>query len=142
MQVNGAAMKSPLSPIVANLFMEGFERKALKTDPLHPKMWVRYVHVDDTFVVWSHCREELQKFYDHLNSQHPAIQFTMEQEEIIRDTLQSWMYQFRIQVAESLLVYIEKQHIQISIYIFLIPPSTNKYRSDRMSQEQSREGLR
>lgn len=36
-QVDGAAMRSPLSPIVANLFMEGFERKALEMASLHPK---------------------------------------------------------------------------------------------------------
>ena len=35
-QVSGAAMGSPLSPIVANLFMENFEKKALASFPLSP----------------------------------------------------------------------------------------------------------
>ena len=34
-QVHGAAMGSPISPLIANLFMEEFETKALQTAP-HP----------------------------------------------------------------------------------------------------------
>ena len=34
-QTKGAAMGSPISPIIANIFMEAFERKALAT-ALHP----------------------------------------------------------------------------------------------------------
>ena len=77
-QVEGAAMGSPLSPIVANLFMEAFEDRALKSVVLQPRMWVRYV--DDTFVLWPHKEDELDTFHRHLNSQHPSIQFTMEKE--------------------------------------------------------------
>ena len=36
-QIERAAMGSPLSPIVANIFMEHFETKALKTAP-HPQV--------------------------------------------------------------------------------------------------------
>ena len=77
-QLEGAAMGSPLSPIVANLYMESFEERALMSVTLQPKMWLRYV--DDTFAIWPHGREELQRFHIHLNTQHPAIQFTMEEE--------------------------------------------------------------
>ena len=35
-QVEGAAMGSPVSPIVANLYMEYLEQKALSTAPTHP----------------------------------------------------------------------------------------------------------
>lgn len=78
-QVEGAAMGSPLSPVVANLYMEEFENKALETATLCPRMWVRYV--DDTFVLWPHGEQHLESFHQHLNSQHPAIQFTMEREQ-------------------------------------------------------------
>ena len=35
-QMKGAAMSSPLSPIVANIFMEQFEKEALETAPHLP----------------------------------------------------------------------------------------------------------
>ena len=48
-QVEGAAMGSPISPIVANLFMENFETRALQSSPNPPLLWKRFV--DDTFVI-------------------------------------------------------------------------------------------
>ena len=57
-QAEGAIMGLPLSPIVANLFMEAFEEKALGSAVLRPRMWVRYV--DDTFVLWPHKEDELE----------------------------------------------------------------------------------
>lgn len=71
-------MGCPLSPIVANLFMEDFEAKALALARLLPKLWKRYV--DDTNVIWSHGQEELDLFFNHLNCQSSAIKFTMEKE--------------------------------------------------------------
>ncbi len=46
-QTYGAPMGSrPLSPVMANLFMEEFEKNALATATLKPGFWFRYV--DDT----------------------------------------------------------------------------------------------
>ena len=75
-QTYGMAMGSPLCPVLANLFMEEFERKALNTAPHRPKFWGRYV--DDTGVV--NQREYEQELFEHINSQHDSIQFTMERE--------------------------------------------------------------
>ena len=73
-QVEGAAMGSPVSPIVANLYMEYLEQKALSTAPHPPKFWGRYV--DDTFVI--HKEDNKQGFLQHINSVDPAIRFTVE----------------------------------------------------------------
>ena len=77
-QVDSAAMGSPLSPIVANLYMENFERQAPTSAPLPPRLWIRFV--DDTFALWPHSAEQLEDFNTHLNEQHPHIQFTREEE--------------------------------------------------------------
>ena len=73
-QVEGAAMGSLVSPIVANLYMEYLEQKALSTDPTPPRFWCRYV--DDTFVI--HKEVNKQGFLQHINSVDSAIRFTVE----------------------------------------------------------------
>ncbi|GJQ72989.1 hypothetical protein Trydic_g1626 [Trypoxylus dichotomus] len=75
-QTDGVAMDSPLSLVVANLFIEQFESLAIETAVNKPRVWWRYV--DDTFVVWPHGSDKLDRFLEHLNGVHPKIQFTME----------------------------------------------------------------
>ena len=75
-QVEGAAMGSPVSPIVANLFMEWFEESAIATFMYEVTLWKRYV--DDTIVAL--CDELLDDFTNHINALHPAIKFTREEE--------------------------------------------------------------
>ncbi|KAJ8916727.1 hypothetical protein NQ315_013931 [Exocentrus adspersus] len=68
-ETDGVAMRSPLTPVVANYFMENFEQQVLDQAPTKPKCWLRYV--DDTFVIWPHGRDRLQEFLGHLNSINP-----------------------------------------------------------------------
>lgn len=42
-QTHGAAMGSPVSPIVCNLFIEDFEDITLSSAPHPPSMWLRYI---------------------------------------------------------------------------------------------------
>ncbi|XP_021938281.1 uncharacterized protein LOC110838924 [Zootermopsis nevadensis] len=71
-------MGSPLSPVIANFYMEHFEEMAVDRATFKPLCWFRYV--DDTFVIWPHGPGKLAKFLNHLNSIHESIQFTMETE--------------------------------------------------------------
>ena len=73
-QVQGAAMGSPISPLIANIFMEEFEVKALQSFPNPPSLWLRFV--DDTFVIGR--EEHSQDLLQHINNQDPHIQFTVE----------------------------------------------------------------
>ena len=73
-QMEGAAMGSPLSPIVANIFMENFEKEAMETAPLSPSLWTRFV--DDTFVILESQHKD--EFFHHINSLDDNIKFTAE----------------------------------------------------------------
>ena len=71
-QRHGCAMGSPVSPIVADLFMEDFEEYALDFINFAPRTWLRYV--DDTFCVIK--KDHVTPFREHLNSINPSIKFT------------------------------------------------------------------
>ena len=75
-QTDSAAMGSPVSPVVANIFMEHVEEEALRTSPHGVRCWKRYV--DDTFCFLR--RATVDPVLNHLNSLYPSIQFTVEQE--------------------------------------------------------------
>ncbi|XP_033182429.1 uncharacterized protein LOC117153005 [Anabas testudineus] len=72
---HGCAMGSPVSPIVANLYIEEVEKKALNSFPgTTPTHWFRYA--DDTWVKIK--IQEVQSFTDHINSVDTNISFTRE----------------------------------------------------------------
>ena len=73
-QQEGAAMGSPFSPIVANLFMEDFEKKGIVSLPHTPCFWRRFVA--DTFTTIYAAHKE--SFLEDLNSIDDHIQFTSE----------------------------------------------------------------
>ena len=66
-QTSGAAMGLPLSPVLANIFMEHFEQNALSNSTYVPKLCKRFV--DDIFAIWSYGKEHL----DTLAKQHTSI---------------------------------------------------------------------
>ncbi len=76
----GAAMGSPVSPVVANLFMEFLEQQAIATAPLDckPRSWKRYV--DDILEIIK--SDQVDNLTAHLNQTDPtnSIKFTHEQE--------------------------------------------------------------
>ena len=73
-QVHAAATSSSISPLIAYLFMEGFEAKAIISATHPPRLWLRYM--DDKFIIKQ--AEYSHQFLQHINSIDPHIQFTME----------------------------------------------------------------
>jgi hypothetical protein len=74
-QKEGCAMGSPISPIVAELYLQKLEMDLVKNNR-DILFWRRYV--DDTFAI---VRTRKKTFImNRLNSYHPSIQFTIEEE--------------------------------------------------------------
>ena len=74
-------MGSPVSPIIANLYMEHLEQKIMENCPMEikPKLWKRYV--DDILEVAK--RDKLEDLTNYINTvdQTGSIKFTMDIEE-------------------------------------------------------------
>ena len=78
-QIDGVAMGSPLGPTLANAFMCHMEEKWLSNCPedFKPLFYRRYV--DDTFLIFN-SPTHINLFLDYLNSRHPNIEFTCDNE--------------------------------------------------------------
>jgi hypothetical protein len=74
-QIDGTAMGSPLSCILANIFMSHFEFLAQQSLSYFPRVWIRYV--DDVFAIFNK-NEDINNFTRQLNSIYPSIKFTFE----------------------------------------------------------------
>lgn len=78
--VDGVAMGSPLSSVIADFFfMESFRKTALEMATLKLTLHKRYM--DNTFLIWSHSKDTLTGFVSFLNNFHRNIQFTVEIEQ-------------------------------------------------------------
>ena len=75
-QIDGVAMGSPLGPTLANIFVGFYEKKIPENE--WPRMYHRYV--DDIFSYFNN-HESSVVFFERLNTQHPALRFTLESEE-------------------------------------------------------------
>eukprot|EP00117_Sycon_ciliatum_P026108 scpid99327/ scgid21510/ len=75
-QTRGAVMGLPLSPVLADLFMEWLEDQLLTTCDDEIQTWLRYV--DNTFTIIK--KGELGHVLTAANAISPDIQFTVEEE--------------------------------------------------------------
>ena len=71
-------MGSPVSPVIADIFMEHLKDKVFASYPLVPRVWYRFQVVDDIISVVK--KDGVQSLLTHLNNQHQRINFTMEVE--------------------------------------------------------------
>jgi predicted GIY-YIG superfamily endonuclease len=78
-QKSGLAMGSPISPLLADIFMEDFFEKFFKNFKIKLQLFSKYV--DDCICVYNCKKIDEQKLLDQLNSKSQHIQFTIEKEE-------------------------------------------------------------
>ena len=78
-QKEGLGMGLPLSPVMANIFLDFHEEKWMSDCPSEfaPIFYRRYV--DDCFLIFNE-KDHAPLFLDYLNSKHQNINFTMETE--------------------------------------------------------------
>ena len=67
-------MGSPVSSVIANIYMEYFESLAIPSSPTLIKWWFRYV--DDVHSATR--KDQVNKVQEHLNSRDPHIKYTIE----------------------------------------------------------------
>ena len=103
-------MGSPPSPIVANIFMEHFEKEALETATHPPSLWKRFV--DDTFGI---LETQQKEFFHHIISLDNNIKFTAE------DTRADWSLPF----LDTLVTPKSDGSLQTKVY--RKPTHTNQY---------------
>ncbi len=72
LQTHGAAMGSPVSPIICNLYMEDFKQKAIATAEHPPLWWFRYMDITHTKLKTEHAKS----FIEHLNTIDDDIKWT------------------------------------------------------------------
>ena len=77
-QIDGLAMGSPLSPVLACLFMEMLEADHFLGIVGPDTVWLRYV--DDILVIVNK-NQDLSSILRKINDVHPKIQFTCEEEQ-------------------------------------------------------------
>ena len=84
-QIDGVSMGSPLAPILAEIFLQDFERKHSSSfENIGILYWKRYV--DDTYVLLD-STIPIKDVCNTLSQFHPAVKFTYEEEHPIDHTL-------------------------------------------------------
>jgi len=73
-QTYGAPMGSPLSPIIADLFLQKLETDVLNNLPIKPIFYFRFVDDIALSTTYTFLNDLLHKF----NSYHPRLKFTLE----------------------------------------------------------------
>ena len=76
LQIKGCAMGTICVPPYANIFMAYFKEKFIY--PLIRNATTLYLrYIDDIILIWTKSENELLRFFEKLNQQHPSIKFEM-----------------------------------------------------------------
>ena len=108
-QTDGAAMGGPTSAIISEIYMQALEMTAITTADHPQKIWER--HADDVFSVIQ--QTYLQELLHHINSLHPQMQFTKEEQDSILPFLDTLVQR--------------NQDKTISVKVYRKPTHTNQY---------------
>ena len=77
-QKQGLPMGSPISPLLANIWLDEIEKCFLSTLSNPPRLWIRYL--DDIFTLVKNLEENLKSYLRRLNNVNDKIKFTEERE--------------------------------------------------------------
>ncbi|CAK1596620.1 unnamed protein product [Parnassius mnemosyne] len=78
LQKEGLAMGSPLSPLMADIFMDNFEKQHIV---VNQNILYYYRYVDDIIICWTGTRRQLDVFLNKINRVHDKIKFKLELEQ-------------------------------------------------------------
>ena len=78
-------MGTKMAPSYANLFMGFVEKDLLDRCEKKPLVWFRYI--DDIFFIWTHGKEELDKFFEFCNNNRHGMQFEITPESVSTESV-------------------------------------------------------
>ena len=73
-QKSVTAIRTKFAPPYACIYIDEVDQKCLETQSKKPLIWLR--HIDDTFFIWTHGEQKLERFSKDLNNFTPHQSFT------------------------------------------------------------------
>ena len=117
-QTFDTTMGSPVSVVVANLVIEEIEQTALSNFHSMPRLWKRYMYVDDMCAtVYTLHKGLIPAFTQHLNVANKHIQSTLEEEQTGNLALLNLLLKRNHDGSMDISVYGKKPHSDKYMYL-------------------------
>jgi hypothetical protein len=125
-QKHGAPMGGPLSCLLADIYMEEYEKRiCFKLGSYRIRAeWLRYR--DDTWLIWEHSKSDLDDFITYLNSLDNNIQWTFELEKEGTIPFLDVLVKREKSMEISRHLYTENPHIPTDIFTSLLTIPSHK----------------